>query len=152
MNGQAETPKPSIWSNYIQKMKHIPENQFDHAFSLLMNQNKEVESYSDMINPHTLLGTVDSDTMLRFYQNDILFLSSMFSMGKKSPVVKEIFDMLFNAWIFEVTITRTKGGLERKLQSFPSTSPAMQGFGKAMEEYERQQRAKAEAQQSGGIY
>lgn len=135
-----------------QSFARMPENQFAHAWSLLSAKGREItqkSDYSDLLDPNLFLGFVDNDALLRFYQNDALFLGSFFMMGKKSEPIFEIFRLLFNVWIFEIRLTANKSGAERRLQHFGSQPLSIEGFGKMLEAYNRQKDA---ATQQGGMY
>lgn len=111
-----------------------PKDPYSHATHLLNAEPKSPGEFREMITKHVLLGNVNSDRMMRLYQNDITFLPLFFQLGQKDNQIKEFSDLIFNTWVFEVTFTRTKNGLERWLQNFTGIIPSLkpEGFGKGI--------------------
>lgn len=165
MDGQkpAETGKPSKqfgrYFNIAQSFVKIPDNQFAHAWQLLSSKGRgitEDSSHAELKDPNAFLGFVDSDNLLRFYQNDTIFIENLFAMAKKSKAIFEVFDVIFNAWIFEIRLTANKGGIERRLQHSFGGGITAEGFGKILQEMERKRQQdefqRQKQQQGGGMY
>jgi hypothetical protein len=106
------------------------------------------------MDPNAFLGFMDSDNLIRFYQNDAIFLENLFSMAKKSPAIFEVFNVVFSSWIFEIRLTANKGGIERRLQHSFGGGISAEGFGKMLQDLEKKRQmddyAKERNKQSGG--
>lgn len=125
------------WGRYFGSAKDfaiIPKDPYAHASQLISVDTRSPREFREMISKHVLLGNVNSDRMMRLYQNDIAFLTLFFSLGQKDNSIKEFSELLFGAWVFEVAFTRTKNGLERWLQNFTGSYPSFkpEGFGKGI--------------------
>ena len=113
--------KKNVWSEYLklaQYYKFLPKDQYSHATFLITQEPKTPEQLSDLLDKHILLANIHSDRYLKFLQNDAYFLTEMFDMKRRAEFMKYVFDPLFTAWKLELNLTRTKDGLERKLQHF----------------------------------
>lgn len=150
-----EQKKTDPWQKYFRQsgnFTRLPENQFSHAWSLISSKGRTITretEHNELRDPNAFLGFVDNDNMIRFYQNDAMFLENLFAIGKRSPQIFEVFDVLFNAWIFELRLTANKQGIERRLQhSFPESSQFGEGFGKSWQKEEKRRRKE---QEQGGV-
>ena len=114
--------------------KHMPKDAYSHATFLLTADPKDVTEFQELLNRHVLLGNISNDRIMRFYQNDIYFLTSFFEMAQRDPGFKKFFKVIFYSWVFEIALTRTKGGLERRLQNFTGMGAETResGFGSGL--------------------
>lgn len=129
------------WSDYVKSaflFRFIPKDQFSHAYYLLSSEPKDISEFQELISKHALLGNIDSDRLMRFYQNDVHFLTNFFEMQQREPALKNFFKVIYTAWVFEVALTRTKKGMERQLQTFgPAQPKSVEGFGKLIEQLQK---------------
>lgn len=146
------------WGSYFQSARsfvRMPENQFDHAWQLLSTRGRSIDDFPDLQDPSAFLGFIGSDNLLRFYQNDTIYIENLFSMAKKSEPIREVFNVLFHAWLFEIRLTANKDGIERRLQHSFGGGVTAEAMGKMMQDLEkkRQQDAYANQQnQQGAMY
>jgi hypothetical protein len=106
----------------------MPDNQFSHAWSLINVRQGAVRNFDDLLNPHLFLGAIDDVKSLRFYQNDMFWLTSMFRLAKADPAMMYVFEPLWHSFISEVRLTSTLDGSERIYQSFHTPSSPTKGF------------------------
>jgi len=133
--------KAATFEDYVKnafQFKFVPKDQFSHAYFLLTTEPKDVEEFFELINKHALLGNIDSDRLMRFYQNDIYFLTNLFELQRREPALRNLFKVLYTSWIFEIALTRTKKGLERQLQAFgQQIVKPVEGYGGLLEKLRR---------------
>jgi len=138
-----------------QGFSRMPENQYSHAWSLLSSKGREISqesNYNDLLDPNIFLGFITDDALLRFYQNDAMFLTNLFAMGKNSKEIFEVFKILYNVWILEIRISSNKNGAERRLQHSFGGGAMMESMGRMLAE-EKQKSGKYEKMmQDGGMY
>jgi len=159
-NTQSASAKPQSnqWSNYFQSsrsMVRMPEDQFSHAWQLLSAKGRTIDDFSDLRDPSAFLGFIGSDNLLRFYQNDTIYLENLFSMSKSSDAIKEVFNVIFHAWLFEIRLTANKDGIERQLQHSFGGGISAEAMGKMLQDLEKKRQQDAYAQQQGqqgGLY
>lgn len=108
------------YSQETQKIGYIPDNQFSHAYMLLTAQGKTFEKDGmDIVDdPQILLGNVENEKTMRFYQRDLFFLVQMAGIAQYDDIFKEIFLPLWKIFKSEVRITTAMGGTERQYQAF----------------------------------
>lgn len=165
MEKQSPVPVPapsSQWGQYFtssQSFVRVPENQFAHAVYLLSSRGRNItqmSDYTEILDPNSILGFIDNDNLLRFYQNDLYYIHNFFAMGKKSDALFEIFQIIHNVWKAEIRITANKGGIERRLQHSFGGGISAEGFGKMLQELEKKRQAddyeRQKQQQGGGLY
>jgi len=113
------------YTQYIQRHQVIPDNPYTHNYVLLTARQGEIERFEDLMHPQAMLGAIDDPKSLRLYQNDIYFLSNLFSLAKNSKTLRYVFDALFYSFVFEVRLTSTLDGAERIYQAgaMPVTKP-----------------------------
>jgi len=116
------------YSQYTQRYENMPDNQFSHAWSLINVRQGDVRNFDDLLNPHIFLGAIDDVKSLRFYQNDMFWLTNMFGLAKYDPAMKYVFDPLWHSFLTEVRITSTLDGSERIYQSFNIPRTKTKGF------------------------
>lgn len=155
----SQPTQPTSWGKYFTSSRsfiRVPQNQFDHAWQLLYSKGRKVEDQEDLMDPNAFLGFIDSDNLLRFYQNDCIFLENLFAMARKHEPLMEVFKVLFHAWIFEIRLTSNKGGIERRLQHSFGGGMTADGFGKVLDQLERRRQEDALKRElesgQGGIY
>ncbi len=138
-----ESPKSDAWKNFIGKstdLKFIPKDPYSHASHLISVEDKDVGTFQQLLNKHVLLGNVDSDELMRFYQTDVYFLTHFYQMSGRDEGLKNFFQIQYSAWVHEIALTRAKGGMERWLQSLLQTLPQkIPGYGKSLEDNYRKQ-------------
>lgn len=139
-----ENKDSEAWGNFIEKstdLKYVPKDPYSHATHLISIDDKDVTSFQQLLSKHVLLGNIASDELMRFYQTDIYFLTHFFQMSRRDEGVANFFKIQYSAWVFEVALTRARGGMERWLQSLLQSIPQkIPGYGKSLEDnYRRQQ-------------
>jgi len=106
--------------NYVNKMQQTtptPKDAYSHATYLISSEDKIIAEFHDLLKKEVMLATISNDQLLKYYQRDITLLVNMFSMALRDPDMAEVFRILYYGWLGELGITRTKDGLERKLQA-----------------------------------
>lgn len=149
-----EQPKTKgQWGSYFKTARsfvRMPENQFDHAWQLLSTRGRTIEEFADLQDPSAFLGFIGSDNLLRFYQNDTIYLENLFSMSKKSEPIKELFSVIFHAWLFEIRLTANKDGIERRLQHSFGGGITAEAMGTMLQDMEKKKQMDAYHQSQGG--
>jgi len=116
------------YTQYTQRYENMPDNQFSHAWSLINVRQGKVRNFDDLLNPHLFLGAIDDVKSLRFYQNDMFWLTSLFRLAKDDPAMDYVFEPLWHSFLSEVRFTSTLDGSERIYQSFNRPSAPTKGF------------------------
>ena len=123
--------------------KYVPRDAFSHAFTMMdIRGNDEVKMFSQILEQHILLSFLGEDKQLRLYQNDIVLLTNLFDMSRRAPELKNFFLNLYYGWKGELALTRTKDGIERRLQATAGKGyqpEAMRGYGQQLEELAKQE-------------
>jgi hypothetical protein len=125
-----EKPKTSAFSNYAagnMRAQAYPRDQFEHGAFMLDTDNRQEEpskmgKFSALVDRNVLLSNIGNDVLMRYYQNDIIFLTHLFSMAEREEAVQIVFEVLYYGWKHELALTRTKGGAERKHQAQIATN------------------------------
>jgi hypothetical protein len=89
-----------------------------------------------------MLGTVSDDTLLRLYQNDAIILTSLFDMARREPSLRMVFNVIYYGWQGELSLTRTKSGIERRMNASLGAlvpDPNFVGFGNDLQMPEDEQ-------------
>lgn len=123
----------------IQKIKSVPKDQFSHAYYLISNDDITTDEFTNLINKHVLLSNIDNDRIMRLYQNDVHFLVNLFELQKRDNSLTNLFNVIYTAWVFEVSLTRTKKGMERQLQAFVNQVQNVSGFGQQIYQEQKEQ-------------
>jgi hypothetical protein len=128
----------------MQGGKIVPQNAFSHAFTLVdISSQDDVKNFSAILEKHILLANIGDDRKIRLYQNDIILLTNLFDMASREPALLTLFKQLYFGWKGEIAITRTKDGLERKLQATAGKGYAprndMVGYGDILADLDRQE-------------
>jgi len=121
----------SGFSNYTQqtqKYDKMPDNQFGHAWSLINIKQGGVKEFDDLLNPHLFLGAIDDPKTLKFYQNDMYWLTSLFRLAKNDKMMEYVFEPLWHSFLTEVRLTGTLDGSERIYQAFKIPMSRKSGF------------------------
>lgn len=118
-----KTGKKSGFESYAeetQRFGYIPDNQFAHAYMLLTTQQKEFEKHKWEVidDPQIMLGNIENEKTMRYYQRDLFYLIQMCGIAMYDPIFKEIFIPLWKVFKSEVRITSAMGGTERQYQAF----------------------------------
>lgn len=146
------TDTQDLFKKHLEKMSQaqfIPETPYDHAFALLQGDKKEFKSFLDMHSQLSLLSNIGSDRLMAIFQDEMFFHSQFFDMGMKDSEVLGFFELLFATFLNQLSLTRARDGLERKLQVFSGQTASSSGFGSEIEkELVRRQQ---EQQRKGGI-
>lgn len=127
------------FDTYIKQMRFVPKDQYSHAYILLESEPKDIQTFSELIHKHVLLGNIDNDRIMRFYQTDVHFLVNLFEMKNRDKGLNNLFNVIYTAWVFEVSLTRTKKGMERQLQAFVNQLQNVQGFGQQVYQEQKEQ-------------
>jgi len=130
----------------VQGGKIIPKDAFSHAFTLVdISAVDDVRTFSAILEKHILLANLGDDRKIRLYQNDIILLTNLFDMTIREPQLYNLFKQLYYGWKGEIAITRTKDGLERKLQATAGKGYAprndMVGYGDMLADLDRQEQS-----------
>ena len=122
----------------------VPHDQYAHAAALLRHDTESVNEFTQLLRSEILLANIGTDQMLRFYQIDAKDLTALFSMAKRDESMKLVFNQLYFTWVWELSMTRTLGGVERHLQASAAgyaPSGMAGGFGdQFQEEYEEKKK------------
>lgn len=105
---------------YINKSnqgKPTPKDPYAHATYLISSDNEKISEFHQILNKDIMLATISNDQLLKYYQRDITLLMDLFGMALRDSDMAEVFTVRYYAWLGELGITRTKDGLERKLQA-----------------------------------
>jgi len=116
------------YTQYTQRYENMPDNQFAHAWSLINVRQGDAREFDDLLHPHLFLGAIDDPKSLRFYQQDMFWLTSMFRLAKDDKTMKYVFDPLWHNFLTEVRLTSTLDGGERIYQAFKTPRGSPQGF------------------------
>jgi hypothetical protein len=125
---QAEIDDFEHYTQYTQRYENMPDNQFSHAWSLINVRQGKVREFDDLLHPHLFLGAIDDAKSLRFYQQDMFWLTNMFRLAKDDPAMQYVFDPLWHSFLSEVRLTSTLDGSERIYQAFKIPKAAQKGF------------------------
>jgi hypothetical protein len=128
----------------IQGGRIVPKDAFSHAFTLVdIGTSDDVKSFSAILEKHILLANLGDDKKIRLYQTDIVLLTNLYDMQLREPLLYAFFKQMYYGWKGEIAITRTKDGLERKLQATAGKGYAprndMVGYGDMLADLERQE-------------
>ena len=128
----------------VQGGKVIPKDAFSHAFTLVdISAQDDIRTFSSILEKHILLANLGDDRKIRLYQNDIVLLTNLFDMALREPALVSLFKQLYFGWKGEIAITRTKDGLERKLQATAGKGYAprndMVGYGDMLAQLDNQE-------------
>jgi len=100
-----------------------PKDPFSHAKYLLEEQDDIIfdgnaqPKFNKLVGKMQMLGTVSDDTLLRLYQNDAIILTSLFDMSRREPALRMVFNVIYYGWQGELCLTRTKSGIERRMNA-----------------------------------
>ena len=122
-----------------------PQSTPEHAYSLLQPSDRVIDRAGKLHQQSMLLAFVKENQLIRLYQNDFILLESLFDMTRRD---KEntmglcfLHEYLYNGWIGELNMTRTKDGLERGYQALVAGAiPPRDMSGYGYEEVKQQQR------------
>jgi len=118
----------SDYTQQTQRYDKMPNDQFGHAWSLINIKQGKPTEFDDLLNPHLFLGAVDDVNTLRFYQNDMFWLTSMFRLAKEDKIMEYVFEPLWSHYLTEVRFTGTLDGSERIYQAFKLPVSRKSGF------------------------
>lgn len=119
-----------------------PKDPFSHAKYLLEEQDDIVfdgrfqPKFHKLVGKMQMLGTVSDDTLLRLYQNDAIILTSLFDMARREPALRMVFNVIYYGWQGELSLTRTKSGIERRMNASLGAmlpDPNFVGFGEGLQ-------------------
>jgi hypothetical protein len=116
------------YTQYTQRYENMPDNQFSHAWRLINVRQGKVRNFDDLLNPHLFLGSIDDVKSLRFYQNDMFWLTGMFRLAKEDKAMEYVFEPLWHSFLSEVRLTSTLDGSERIYQAFKVPRTPSKGF------------------------
>lgn len=132
-------PGGSSFGSYTQDMQKFgfsPDNAFGHAWGLINSPKKDLKSdgLNVLNDPQIILGNIDNDRSLRFYQLDLFYLTNLCGIAINDPMFEIVFEVLWQSFKNEVRITSSMGGTERQYQAFhipqASTKKGFSIFGK----------------------
>jgi len=127
--------KKTGFSGYTQDqqfLSHLPHDQFGHAYTLINSRSRKIEKegFDIIADPSILLGNVQNEKTLKFYQMDVNFLVNLLACGLNDPVMRFVFDPLWTAFKNEIRSTCNLDGTERSYQAFHvPMGRAKKGFG-----------------------
>lgn len=124
----------SKYQKQMQSIGHVPDNQYDHQWGLIHAPKRDVEQdeFHFLEDQNKYLGNIKDEKMLRFYQNDNMFLTHLYSMAQNDKAEKKVFEVLWANFKSELRMTCNIDGEERKLQSglpVGITKTQRKGFG-----------------------
>lgn len=99
-----------------QKVKYYQKEPFQHGGYLIDTDVPDVSEFQRIVDTQILLANLDN-SVIRFYQRDAQLLTEMFDMARRCPELVPFFKKIYYGWKAEVQMTRTKDGLERKMQA-----------------------------------
>jgi hypothetical protein len=104
---------------------HIPNNAYDHAFSLISAAQKDVvrDDFAFLEDKSKFLGNIKNSRELRFYQMENYWLTLLFNMGRKDPAEMVVFQVLWAAFKDDIRMTCNIDHLERDYQGFNPPAP-----------------------------
>ena len=116
----------------------VPHDPYSHSALLLQHRDEVVKKFTELVSREVLLANIGEDKTLRLYQNDIMILTAAFDMALRDPAMMMVFYPMYYGWLGELAMTRTKDGLERKMQATPSgfQPPQMYGYGMPIDQPE----------------
>lgn len=136
---QKEAPQTGLGSyvQEIQKVRFIPENEFEHGDSLIRseydNDSEVMDNFSKIVDKHLQLTNIGSDQILRLYQTDAVLLTQAFSISLRSDAFTQVAKVMFFGWRNELLLTKAKEGSERKYQASIGTKyvtkDSLSGYG-----------------------
>ena len=136
---------PGFFNEYGQKTRPggpNPKDPWSHAKYLLEEQDDIIfdgpstPKFHKLVGKMQMLGTVSDDTLLRLYQNDAIILTSLFDMARREPSLRMVFNVIYYGWQGELSLTRTKSGIERRMNASLGAlvpDPTFQGYGENLE-------------------
>jgi hypothetical protein len=105
-------------NDYVKDMiqdKNMPRNEWEHAYFMIESEQKNNE-YSKLVDVPVQLANIKDPRLMRLYQRDVILLTKMKSMSKRSMLFKGTCDLIYNEWRNEVLMSKANGD-ERKLQA-----------------------------------
>ncbi|MDH7506275.1 MAG: hypothetical protein QHH15_00605 [Candidatus Thermoplasmatota archaeon] len=110
----------SKYTQEVQNFGHVPENQFDHAWSLIRSKKRDIqkERFNYLNDPMLYLGNIENEKTLALYQNDVKFLGILEAMALEDSSMLYVFEPLFEIFKIEIRLTGNIGNSERYLQAF----------------------------------
>jgi hypothetical protein len=123
--------------------KVVPKDPYSHAFTLSdITGPEDVTRFSQILEKHIILSFLGEDKQIRLYQNDMVLITYLFDMARREPGLKDFFQTIYSGWKGELALTRTKDGIERRLQATAGKGynpDAMQGYGQQLAELAKQE-------------
>jgi hypothetical protein len=125
---------PEALKDYFEEVrrgKQYPTDPFQHASSLTdTEQDKSFDkhSFSRIVGKQILLSNIADDKLMRFLQNDVILLTSLYDMARREQELESVFFTLYYGWRGELLLTRAKDGIERKLQGTVGTGYSPDGM------------------------
>jgi len=108
------------WNDFVRANRESsisPTNVPEHAYALLGRDESDLNNPRKLLQPQMLLGYIKDSYMIRLHQNSYILLQSLFSMSQRDPRLSGLFNYLYQGWIGEMALTRTKDGMERIMQA-----------------------------------
>jgi len=116
MCGNIIMVSPDDYFNKIREVDYAPQNPFAHAHGMI-SEPKKVDGFNKLLQSHILNANISSDRLMRAYQTQAFLLVQMYAMSLRDEGFKEVFNVLYNSFLIEISMTRAKDGTERKLQA-----------------------------------
>lgn len=139
--GEERPNEINRYMNTLRKARVYPDDPFKHAFSLIDTEDDEgLVTFSRLVEKRILLANISDDRMLRFYQNDVILLCQFLDMARREPNLQNFFLKTYYGWVGELALTRTKEGMERKLQATAggyAPRSDMAGYGAQMPQFQQ---------------
>ena len=103
-------------------------NAFTHAANLLRpDSSGDILEFNQICGKNLALAVIESDILLRLYQNDEILLTEAFAFALRDKRLKPLFMMMCYSWYGELIATRAKNGKERTMQGGPGVGVRLQG-------------------------
>jgi len=117
--------------NHLRRQDRTPVDPYSHAYGLMTSSEKRrPQDIHRIVDREMLLGNIDNDELLRFYQMEIHSIAKLGSMAEDDPELTPFFELIHSSLRGELSITRAHKGKERERQDgFVHSGGDMAGFG-----------------------
>lgn len=107
----------------VGKNRTNPRDAFTHGKYLLENEEDlfkdadQTTRFSRLLSKMVLLANISDDHLMRYYQNDIIILIMAYDAARREKTFRPVFNVMYHGWVAELSMTRTRKGMERWLQA-----------------------------------
>jgi hypothetical protein len=117
------------WDEYTSETsqaKAYPENEYEHAASLLEEDNGK-RTFSNLVDKMIILSNIKDNKILEIERRTAGLLVNFFDMAQREPELRSFFLIRYHEWRTGLLLTRTKDGNERRLQALVGTKYSQPG-------------------------